>query len=295
MLKCLTLSSYNLCCNMRKIVIPTDFSENAMNAIKYALELFKYEKSEVYFLHAYGDEVYKELKNREMFADVLNDKKNYSEQKLEDILKIVNEIYPNPNHKYYKVAAFNSLIDEIDKITDEKNIDIIVMGTKGKTNDAKLTFGSNAMQVLRYVKCPVLLVPEKYTDAKPKKIVFSTDYMIQYNKRELKLLSQFVNQYRAAIDLLCISKVNELSLRQEHNKIFIEDALKENDLNFITINEKNIPLAITTYIKDSNADMLVMVNTRHSYLENILVSSTIDKVGLNIKIPFLAMQNVNRV
>ena len=40
--------------------------------------------------------------------------------------------------------------------------------------------------------------------------------------------------------------------------------------------------------------MLVMVNTRHSYLENILYTSTIQKIGLHIKIPFMVFQNLPR-
>ena len=40
--------------------------------------------------------------------------------------------------------------------------------------------------------------------------------------------------------------------------------------------------------------MLVMVNTRHSYLENILYQSTIEKIGLKIDIPFLVLQNLPR-
>ncbi|HER39641.1 MAG TPA: universal stress protein, partial [Salinimicrobium catena] len=43
---------------MRKIIIPTDFSENAFNALKFAAELFKYERSDFFILHAYADEVY---------------------------------------------------------------------------------------------------------------------------------------------------------------------------------------------------------------------------------------------
>ena len=43
---------------MKKIVIPTDFSDNAFNALKYAVELFEFEESEFFLLHAYADEVY---------------------------------------------------------------------------------------------------------------------------------------------------------------------------------------------------------------------------------------------
>ena len=43
---------------MRKVVVPTDFSENAFNALQYACQIFKYERSDIYILHAYADEVY---------------------------------------------------------------------------------------------------------------------------------------------------------------------------------------------------------------------------------------------
>ena len=43
---------------MLSILLPTDFSENSMNAIKYALEFFKYQKTEFYFMHAYRNEFY---------------------------------------------------------------------------------------------------------------------------------------------------------------------------------------------------------------------------------------------
>jgi len=147
---------------MRQILIPTDFSENAMNAIKYALEIFKYERSEFYFMHAYEDEVYndKALSTRDTFEDVLRVVSKSSQNNLEDLLKIVKEISPNPRHNYNIISAYNSLVDEADIIVDEKNIDVIVMGTRGETNDKKLTFGSHTLQVLKYVQCPVLSIPE---------------------------------------------------------------------------------------------------------------------------------------
>ena len=57
---------------MRKILIPTDFSENSMNATRCALELFKYDKSEIFIVHAYADEVYedKAIKARARFEEV---------------------------------------------------------------------------------------------------------------------------------------------------------------------------------------------------------------------------------
>ena len=59
---------------MLSLLLPTDFSKNSMNAIKYALEFFKYQKVIFYFMHAYQNEFYdhEELTSREVFNDVLD-------------------------------------------------------------------------------------------------------------------------------------------------------------------------------------------------------------------------------
>lgn len=281
---------------MRKILIPTDFSNNAMNAIKYALELFKYEKSEFYIMHAYQDDIYADeaLLTRETLEAATKIVADRSQNQLESILREINKISPNPRHTYKVVSANNLLLEESDKIVDDENIDIIVMGTRGKTNDEKLTFGSHTLQVLRYVQCPVLAIPKNYRYTKPKHILFPTNYMIPYKRRELKLVCEMAAPYRAKIDLLYISKSSKLSMRQEDNKDFMKAELCKNEINFKTINGKNIVKSINKYIADNPIDMLVMVNTRHSFFENLLFQSTIDKLGLNLDIPLLALQNMNR-
>jgi nucleotide-binding universal stress UspA family protein len=52
--------------------------------------------------------------------------------------------------------------------------------------------------------------------------------------------------------------------------------------------------AIKAMIDKLEIDLLILVNSRHSYLENVLYSSTIDKIGLHPKVPFLVLQNFYR-
>ena len=281
---------------MRKILIPTDFSDNAINAIKYALEFFKYEICEFYFMHAYQDEIYADnlLLTTETLEEVTKIISDRSKKQLEATIKKVKEISPNPRFHYNIISSNSILIDESDKIVDKENIDVIVMGTRGKTNDRKLTFGSYTLQVLKYVQCPVLAIPENYKYTQPKHILFPTNYMIPYKRRELKLLCEMVAPYRSIIDMLYISKSDKLSMRQVNNRDFIKEELCKNQINFKTVNNKGITNTIYSYIKENNIDMLVMVNTRHSFLENILFQSTIDKMSLQLDIPFLALQNMKR-
>lgn len=281
---------------MIKILVPTDFSDNAMNAIAYALEFFKYQKTEFYFMHAYEAEVYnhKDLVNRTDFSAIVESVKQQSEENLANLLAKVKEISPNPRFTYFTISAYNSLLDQSDIIVDSKNIDLVVMGTKGKSNHSHLTFGSNTLQVLKYVQCPVLAIPQNYSYEKPKHALFPTNYLIPYKRRELKLLCDLLSPYRTKIDMLYVSKINKLSFRQEDNKAFIEETICENKISYHTIDSKKIETAINTYVTDNNIDFLILVNTQHSYLENILFQSTIDKISLKISIPLLVLQNLRR-
>ncbi|WNH10650.1 universal stress protein [Thalassobellus suaedae] len=281
---------------MRKILIPTDFSKNAMNAITYAINLFKYDISEFYVMHAYQDEIYAdEVLISEKTLDFVTDSvSKKSEKELKNTLKTINEISPNPRHTYNVISANNILLEEVDKIVDEQNIDIIIMGTKGSSNIKNVTFGSHTLQVLRYVQCPVLAIPENYKYIQPKHILFPTNYLIPYKRRELKLLCEMASPYRAIIDMLYISSTEKLSLRQKDNQNFIKEILYKNTIHFKTENSKHIINTVYKYIKENHIDMLVMVNTRHSFLENILFQTTIDELSLHLDIPFLALQNIKR-
>ncbi|NRD24630.1 universal stress protein [Winogradskyella litoriviva] len=281
---------------MESILIPTDFSENAMNAVKYALEFFKYQKTVFYFMHAYQNEFYdhEELVSREKSEEVLNKIKTASQKNLEKLLEDVKKIAPNPRYTYHTISANNTLVEEANAIADEKNIDLIVMGTKGKSNERHIVFGSQTFQVLKYVQCPVLAIPTNYTNTQPKHIVFPTNYLIPYKRRELKLLSDLAKSYRSVIDVIYISTSKKLSIRQEDNKDFIKDTLRNNTVNFKIIDSKKLDEAIKNYIQENNIDMITMVNTQHSFLEDMLFPSAIDKVSLGLEIPLLAMQNTKR-
>ncbi|WP_179318117.1 universal stress protein [Winogradskyella helgolandensis] len=281
---------------MLSILLPTDFSKNSLNAIKYALEFFKYQKVKFIVMHAYRNEFYDhdELVSRDVFETVLDKVKTESQNNLDKLLAELQKIAPNPRYTYQSVSAYSTLVEEANAIADEHNIDLIVMGTKGKSNARNIVFGSQTFQVLKYVECPVLAIPENYSDTQPKNILFPTNYLIPYKRRELKLLSILAKSYRSDIDVVYISTSPKLSIRQEDNQAFIRETLSPNNVNFSIINSKKVADAITNHIKENNIEMITMINTQHSFLEDMLFPSTIDKVSLGLDIPLLAFQNATR-
>lgn len=281
---------------MRKLLIPTDFSENAMNAIRYALEAFKYEHSEFFIMHAYADEVYEVTAqmSRENFEELKEKIHDKSLEKLHKTLKIIKQISPNPRHHYSIIITFGTLIDSANEIVDQENIDVVIMGTKGETDDREITFGSNTVQIMKYVKSPVLAIPSEYPNNPPKNILFPTDFLLPYKRRELNLVSRIAKRFVAEINFLYLSDFENLSYRQEDNKAFLESIMAENIKTFHNVKGKDLTSTINTFIEELDINILIMVNSRHSFLENILYQSTIDKIGLHIKIPFLILQNLPR-
>ncbi|RDY58036.1 universal stress protein [Flagellimonas nanhaiensis] len=281
---------------MRTVLIPTDFSNNALQALKYAQELYKCKRTCFFILHAFADEVYGEYKTtpQEEIKKAEEKKRREIEEKLDKLVEEVMDHPPNPLHTFETIASFDNLVDGINDFVNEMNIDMVIMGTKGETSDHKTTFGSYTIEVFKYVQCPVLAVPKDFEYKQPKTILFPTDYMLPYKRRELKLLGDLAGDLKSEIHCLYITDFEVLSPRQEDNKLFLEGALNRAYLSFDTTSVKNKAEAIMEYIKEKDVGMLVMVNSRHSFFEDMLYRSTVDLLSLKVKVPFLVMQNLHR-
>ena len=281
---------------MKNILIPTDFSTNAVNAIEFALELFKCERVHFYFMYAYADELYEISHDKE--DDYFKQQKKkiiqVSNKKLSELISRIQREKHNPKHQFEKISVFESLVDGVNDFVNKKDIDLVIMGTKGQTADKKITFGSHTVQVFKYVKCPVMAIPNNYEFVQPKKILFPSDYLIPYKRRELKLLDTIAYRFKSEVHSLYISDFEDLSHRQTDNQLFLKGSLPNARLSFNRTEVKNKGVAIMEYANENNMDLLVMVNSRHSFLEDLLYRSTVDQIALNPVIPFLVLQNLPR-
>ena len=96
---------------MRKIVVPTDFSENAFNALKYACQIFKYERGDIFILHAYADEVYQQdqVVKRNILEELKEVTYQKSQEALRETLTAIQEYSPNPQHRFRIISAFGTM------------------------------------------------------------------------------------------------------------------------------------------------------------------------------------------
>src|SRR5690554_1235554 len=276
---------------MKQILLPTDFSENSWNAISYALQLFKDEVCTFYLLNTYTPIVYHVeyvmLSPSQIgLEDVV---KQQAIKGLEKFEKRIKDQHDNPNHTIKSQAVFNTLTLEISEQVKEHQIDYVVMGTKGATGAKEVLFGSNTVHIFKQAKCPVLAVPDSFNFEKPSQILFPTDYEIDYNNQQVKPLVELSKDNEAKIHILNVSYGRELTADQKKNKATLSTLFKDLKHEFFSVRNQEITQAISDFQMKAQTDLLVMINNKHSFFENLFFKSTINQIGFHLNIPFLVI------
>lgn len=282
---------------MGNILIPTDFSPNAWNAVAYALQFFKDENCKFYFLHTYTPAFYRldYMMGGPEFSAIPDYEVDISVEGLEKTVQDVKKQFPNKKHSYETVSAFNTLTDEINAFSKRKHIDMVVMGTQGATGAQKLFLGSSTVFVIRKATVPVLVVPKNCKFADVKKILFPTDYWPQYKKEEVQTIIDMAKMHNAEITLLHFKEGYGLTKGQLANKSVLEDELQSVPHQEVELAGKAKPDAILDYIEEQHINLLTMMNRGHSFFDGILIKQNIDQIGFHVHIPFLVVRDTAEI
>lgn len=280
---------------MNKILLPTDFSENSYNAIKYAVQLFEKEDCEFYLLNTYTPVLYdNEYLTYSSTQPTLTEiYSNKSLQGLERVLRRIKRNFKNEKHSFKKISSFNLLSDEIKEQVAENEIDLVVMGTKGATGAQEILFGTHTVHALKKTRCPLLAIPSLYDYKPPKQILFPTDYEADIPKI-LKILRQIADLHASTIHILHVCFGIDLSSEQTSRKKAVGRAFKNNGQHFYSIAEKSVTRAIYDFQEDNEVDMLAMLNNKRSFFENLLFTPVVNEIGFNVKVPFLVMPSLKK-
>ncbi|AOW20670.1 universal stress protein [Urechidicola croceus] len=276
---------------MKKILLPTDFSDNSWNAIKYALQLFKDEKCAFYILNTYTPIIYnmEYMMSSTNIYDLDEIVKNQSENGLKDIKQRILNEFKNHKHSFKTISSFNNLIPEIREVVDDKEIDLIVMGTKGASGSKEVLFGSNTVHALKNAHCPLLAIPDDFQFDSLENILFPTDYKIDYKSIQVIPITFLAHIHKSKVHILNVTYGYDLSEEQEKNKKKLESYIEKVEFEFHNVSNKNLQEAINDFQTENFVDMLIMINNKHSFFENIFFKSVVKQIGFHLDIPFLVI------
>ncbi|UGU14663.1 universal stress protein [Sinomicrobium kalidii] len=278
---------------MKNILIPTDFSENSWNAIAYALLLFKEFKCSFYLLHVTQPHVYAtaDVPLVTFPRDIDQILQTEARKELEKTLARIEGEHRNPNHRFELLSAYDFFIDTMRQEVEDKDIDLIVMGTKGASGLKEMTVGSNTGDVITKVKCPVLAVPENVAFRPPEEIAFPTDYTLQYSVRVLDTLTFLAEMFQSTIRVLHVIRNEEerLSDAQKRNKELLGDYLRDKKHSFHQLTHKNLSEAVQCFTESRDIDWIAMMAKKLNFSQQILFRPTVAKMSYHTRIPFLVL------
>jgi nucleotide-binding universal stress UspA family protein len=143
---------------LQKILCPIDFSENSLEALKYAAHTALKENATVYLIHIVDSRVYDY--GGPIYEPIMPAMKSVIDQASKDQLtnKLLEKVPKEIEGRVETVVSFGVPFVEIIKAARDYDIDLIIMGTHGRSGVSHMLIGSVAEKVVRKAPCPVLTV-----------------------------------------------------------------------------------------------------------------------------------------
>ena len=274
---------------MKKILLPTDFSEASDNAFIYALEMARILRAELVLLHTFDLPIadnqaipvsygllYEsiELKNFEHFKEYL--------PKLRELAAQINIENIAMNH----ILMVGDLISNIEKVVTQENIDFVVMGSKGTSGWSEVFFGTNTGSVIKGVSVPVLCVPQEAKFVKIESIAFTT----RYRKKDIDALHKVMiiaKRLHAKVKCLYV-KTPDSDVTQDEMKRW-ESHFEEEPIQFFVLPSDHVEETIEDFLIDQGIDVLAMLTYKRNFFVSLFSHTLTQKLSFHLKTPILAM------
>lgn len=282
---------------MKKILIPTDFSKNSKNSIRYAVDLFKENPCHFFILYINieGSNI-TEKPVYEFGTNVLVEiEPKAISHKLKDLEKFIASLSSKKEHHHFTTMREQGyFLTTIRKHIQEKEIDLIIMGTRGASELKEFFIGTRSGDVITKVECDVLVVPDKAKFKNFKQVVIPIDFEVDFDDSILKKIASNINSEKAQIKLLYVTKsrmplFEEIELQQKQLVQRLSEKLP-NPISFHRVVSKQIEDGIQIFAESMNADLIIMISKDYGLIQRSFLDTTVEEVSFNTSIPLLSLQ-----
>lgn len=272
---------------IKHILFPTDFSQNAENAFAFAIDLAKKNGSKISLVHVYEvplvppSNIFVSRSKTMSYAEELM--ATAINQKMDELFEKV-DMHDVPYECIIQKGDAQRVIQDI---AAYNGVDIIVMGTKGETEDRELFMGSVTKNLIQNVYCPVLAIPGDYTAGNIEQIVYTTD-LEDDELNVVKYMEHFSKLFGSKLTILHLD--NDVPVKQKQLleiKNYIETHENAN-ISFQDIIVADVISGIEVYIAENEIDILAITTKTTSLIDKIFHRSLTKEVLFHTHIPILA-------
>jgi len=239
---------------MKKILVPTDFSEQAENAMQVAAQLAKKHDAEIYLLHLLelplhqidALSTHSDLPEAMFFMKLAH--KRFEEVMSKDFLQDVT---------VHETVEFQQSFTSLIEICKTKDIDLIVMGSHGVSGLKEMFIGSNTEKVVRTSDIPVLVIKNSHENFEVNDFVFASDFQ-KDNKETYKQASKLAEAFNAKMHLVMVNTAYNFTTTEDAKQRiseFTKDYFFDN-YSVNIYNDETVEQGILNFSKSVNADLI---------------------------------------
>lgn len=279
--------------NLKKILVPTDFSDNAMGALHYAAAMAKRSDAEIVLLHVIED--YEQNTN---LNQVINLNETLRKAVADKLLEVKNENMDLWGIKISVRIDNGKIYRRINRLLETEEFDLVVMGTHGSSgfeSFEKFILGSNAYRIVQMATCPVITIRHAKENTEFKKIVLPLD-TTKETKDKVASAIKIAKIFGATIHLVSISTRLEMltNWKEKLNEQLDEVAWEIQDAGVPVVTEirksESVAKSVMDYAEKIDADLLIIMTADETKLSNFAFGSSARTVISESQIPVLSMR-----
>ena len=263
---------------MKTIIIPTDFSSAADNAMHYGAQLALHLQAQLLLVHVYMVPI--TMNDMPVLMVTAEELKGGAEEGLMRCKSELNASYPGLVVK--TESRLGDVVDELKDMCENLNPQLVVMGTHGSSGLERILFGSNAISAIKNIKHPLIVVPAQYSYKKIETIVLAADLNAANETAKFRLL-QTLQLLKAQVHIVHVKTDDE----KENIQPALVQQLQALSPVYNTIENKDISQGLQQYIQQNSADMLVVLPHQHSLLESLFLKMHTKDIVRHAQVPVL--------
>ncbi len=269
---------------MQKILVPTDFSKAADNALAVAKAIAQKTKATIHLANFYSipmaDYSYPEIN---MPDEILSQVKVAAVAEIEALTTQLK----SENFAVESTIRMGFATDEIVALANEIQPDLIIVGTTGATGIVNKVIGSNAAHVMKNTTYPIMLVPQNCVCDGISNVVY-LDELKEDDTPVLEKLFKLSDELGIEnIKLLNVNTGFFFQAIDEKLMTKLDDTFGLNKIQLDTVTAADVTSGINQYLEKHSVDLVVMSTHKKTLLERIFVRSDTEKMALYSKIPVL--------
>jgi nucleotide-binding universal stress UspA family protein len=279
---------------IRSILVPTDFSANAMKAAQYAASIAQKSVAMVYLMHVIEPIEDSIRQPFPLYEKLIGEIENNSIKEMNTFQGDLAAACPSikTETEIVKGTTTSAIID----FAERQQIDLIVMGTKGATGLKEIFMGSIAAGIIGQTKIPVLAVPDEYQLEVPDGILFTTN-RFEENKELLNKIIEMATLYSASIHVAVFVDTNTAEAidyiyntkQLNHYMDFLKKAYPDVVFKGELLEGNEFEERIEKYDTKNKVDIIAMITYPKSFWEWLMKKSVTKKMAFHSKIPVLAI------